>query len=73
MRRFLPTPCFLLRHVRTADWLTPSGSIAMDTTELRIDIPVKLKEVKNVFSIASLSFEGTFPRRCSTSNCSWTI
>jgi intracellular sulfur oxidation DsrE/DsrF family protein len=28
---------------------------------LHIDIPVKLKEVKNVFSIASLSFEGDLP------------
>jgi hypothetical protein len=29
--------------------------------ELRIDIPVKLAQVKNVFSIASLSFEGDLP------------
>jgi len=28
---------------------------------LHIDIPVKLEEVKNVFSIASLSFEGDLP------------
>lgn len=28
---------------------------------LRIDIPVKLPEVKSVFSIASLSFEGDLP------------
>ena len=28
---------------------------------LHIDIPVKLAEVKNVFSIASLSFEGDLP------------
>ena len=28
---------------------------------LRIDIPVELKEVKNVFSVASLSFEGDLP------------
>jgi len=28
---------------------------------LRIDIPVKLAQVKNVFSIASLSFEGDLP------------
>jgi intracellular sulfur oxidation DsrE/DsrF family protein len=28
---------------------------------LHIDIPVKLKEVNNVFSIASLSFEGDLP------------
>jgi intracellular sulfur oxidation DsrE/DsrF family protein len=33
----------------------------METNELRIDIPVKLAEVKNVFSIASLSFEGDLP------------
>lgn len=33
----------------------------MDTNELRIDIPVKLAAVKNVFSIASLSFEGDLP------------
>ena len=35
----------------------------MSTQEkaLHIDIPVKLKEVKNVFSIASLSFEGDLP------------
>ena len=29
--------------------------------ELHIDIPVELKEVKNVFSVASLSFEGDLP------------
>jgi intracellular sulfur oxidation DsrE/DsrF family protein len=28
---------------------------------LHIDIPVELKEVKNVFSVASLSFEGDLP------------
>jgi hypothetical protein len=28
---------------------------------LHIDIPVKREEVKNVFSIASLSFEGDLP------------
>jgi intracellular sulfur oxidation DsrE/DsrF family protein len=28
---------------------------------IHIDIPVRLKEVKNVFSIASLSFEGDLP------------
>ena len=35
----------------------------MTTTEkeLRIDIPVKLSDVKVVFSIASLSFEGDLP------------
>ena len=35
----------------------------MSTTEkeLHIDIPVELKEVKNVFSVASLSFEGDLP------------
>lgn len=34
----------------------------MKSTEpLRIDIPVKLSDVKNVFSIASLSFEGDLP------------
>ena len=34
----------------------------MESTEpLRIDIPVKLSDVKNVFSIASLSFEGDLP------------
>lgn len=33
----------------------------MAANELRIDIPVKLAEVKNVFSIASLSFEGDLP------------
>ena len=31
------------------------------TLHIHIDIPVKLKEVKNVFSIASLSFEGDLP------------
>jgi intracellular sulfur oxidation DsrE/DsrF family protein len=29
--------------------------------ELRIDIPVKLTDVKTVFSVASLSFEGDMP------------
>lgn len=34
----------------------------MESTEpLRIDVPVKLSDVKNVFSIASLSFEGDLP------------
>ncbi|MFC5595413.1 DsrE family protein [Lysobacter niastensis] len=33
----------------------------METNELRIDVPVKLARVKNVFSIASLSFEGDLP------------
>ncbi|HEY5782557.1 MAG TPA: DsrE family protein [Lysobacter sp.] len=33
----------------------------MASQELRIDIPVKLSEIKNVFSISSLSFEGDLP------------
>ena len=33
----------------------------MASQELHIDIPVNLSEVKNVFSIASLSFEGDLP------------
>jgi intracellular sulfur oxidation DsrE/DsrF family protein len=32
-----------------------------DEKSLHIDIPVKLKEVKNVFSIGSLAFEGDLP------------
>jgi hypothetical protein len=35
-------------------------------TPLHIDIPVKLAEVKAVFSVAALSFEGTCLRRLST-------
>jgi intracellular sulfur oxidation DsrE/DsrF family protein len=45
----------------TAAGYTLSRSLTMETNELRIDIPVKLAEVKNVFSIASLSFEGDLP------------
>ncbi|HEY5850967.1 MAG TPA: DsrE family protein [Lysobacter sp.] len=33
----------------------------MQSKDLHIDIPVTLSEVKNVFSIASLSFEGDLP------------
>ena len=35
--------------------------MATQEKALHIDIPVKLAEVKNVFSIASLSFEGDLP------------
>jgi intracellular sulfur oxidation DsrE/DsrF family protein len=35
--------------------------MATQDQALHIDIPVKLKEVRNVFSIASLSFEGDLP------------
>ena len=35
--------------------------MAAQEKALHIDIPVKLAEVKNVFSIASLSFEGDLP------------
>src|SRR4051794_40989760 len=41
----------------------PKGGLSMNNQEktLHIDIPVELKEVKNVFSVASLSFEGDLP------------
>ena len=39
---------------------------------LHIDIPVKLAEVKIVFSVASLSFEGDLPRLFFTFSSSWT-
>lgn len=40
---------------------------------LHIDIPVELKEVKMVFSVASLSFEGDLPAPCFTFASSSTI
>jgi hypothetical protein len=33
-------------------------------TPLHVDIPVKLAEVKAVFSVAALSFEGDLPGTC---------
>jgi intracellular sulfur oxidation DsrE/DsrF family protein len=41
----------------------PKRGLTMNDQEktLHIDIPVELKEVNNVFSVASLSFEGDLP------------